>query len=345
MHTCSRDDCPPANVNGPTTKCAKCKKVCYLKCFGIEKCATFDDVDVIKYVLPNGAAIHTFLPYSSFVCCVNNVSTTELKKMLVMPKAPRGTSQSRQQKTKEQDTMMSDLASMKKTIENIHAIAAENNTNIKALQHKSNEIQVVPNTQTNALTPSFARLLNGQLSASASPKRRRVGDDLSQQKKVIANLPRPVYGTRDIAIGPVPETFDAAISKPKQNSHPKFNKAIWVGGLHTSVTVEMMNDFMLTKTDIKDQNHFRCQRLVGKNVNINDLSVISYKICVNDEHLQHLLNPDIWPPHVKIREFIEKPPVKLGEHLDAAFGSLNSPTKQRKTDEKNEHISAMETNA
>lgn len=146
-------------------------------------------------------------------------------------------------------------------------------------------------------------------------------------------MPRPVSGTSNINIGSIPETFDASKSAQKQNLQ-KFDKAIWVGGLHPSVTVEMMNEFMTTKTDIKDTNQFRCQRLVGRNVNINDLSVISYKICVNAEHTEHLLNPDIWPAHVKIREFIEKSQVNLREHLDAAFGSQNFRAKQRKTDEK-----------
>lgn len=62
-HICSRDDCKPNNVNGPKVNCFKCKKVCFLHCYGFQKHA--DDFIKIKI---NEATMIFELESFTFVC-------------------------------------------------------------------------------------------------------------------------------------------------------------------------------------------------------------------------------------------------------------------------------------
>lgn len=48
-HNCTREDCKPANVNGPKVNCVKCNKICFLLCHGSMKHGN----DFVKFELPN----------------------------------------------------------------------------------------------------------------------------------------------------------------------------------------------------------------------------------------------------------------------------------------------------
>lgn len=50
-HICSRDDCKPASVSGPSAKCGRCGKLGFLFCHGFEKHGN----DYVKCDLPNGS--------------------------------------------------------------------------------------------------------------------------------------------------------------------------------------------------------------------------------------------------------------------------------------------------
>lgn len=145
-HKCNREDCPSAHVNGPTIKCAKCKSICYLKCFGIEKCATWESVDVIKYTLPNGSALYTFLPHSAFVCCGENITSPELKANLKVPGKQRGTSQTRiQTKTSaENASILNEIAEIKQKLNAINDSTEKNSTELDNIKIIVNENNVFP---------------------------------------------------------------------------------------------------------------------------------------------------------------------------------------------------------
>lgn len=371
MHKCSRDDCPPANISGPTIKCAKCKSVCYLKCFGFEKCATIDGIDVVKVTLPDGSQLFTPVPYSSFVCCTNTLTTTELKAALKIPKAnTRSTSKTRAAKPTENandSPVLNELNEIKKMITKINvstennpselaeikAMAKESSDKLKSLQNSVFDGPTNGNVHSAVNTPTFANVLGDQRKVMTAKRKLNVNVNDTPNKQRMANLPKPVGGTRDINIGqPLPDTAKAN-AKPKQMSKPKFDKSLWISKLHFSVTNEEIVDYIMTKTDIKDRNRFNVRKLVKKDADLSLLSHVSFKIDVNEQDFDYLNNPDIWPKTVVIREFIHTPAVKLGAFLDAAMASTEAPaTKQPRIEPKNasnetnqgEQQETMETN-
>lgn len=319
-----------------------------MKCFGIEKCATWEGIDVIKYILPNGSVLYTLLPHSAFVCCGENLTSPELKANMKIPSKQRGTSQTRNQTktTNENASILNEIAEIKlklnqindsteknsTELDNIKTIVNENNVLGQSLHKKLNEggtaFQSVPTT------PNLVRIAR-ENRRIATPKRKSGADNYP--KKLIDNLPKPVQGTRDINIGPPPAAKPSAVTKPK-NDKPKFEKSVWISKLDPSVSNEMMSEFILTHTDLTDKSQFNVHKLVKKDADITELSYVSFKIDVNEQHFDALMNPDTWPKYVAVREFIQIKPVQLGEFIDEA----QSSNKQRKIDPKNDNEHQMD---
>lgn len=188
-------------------------------------------------------------------------------------------------------------------------------------------------------TPSFPRIANGNRRIY-TPKRKLDTDNYP--KKMIDNLPKPVHGTRDINIGPPPAAKPSAAPKPK-NDKPKFEKSVWISKLDPSVSVDMMNEFILANTELTEKTQFNVHKLVKKDADISELSNVSFKIDVNEQHFDMLLNPEMWPMYVAVREFIQVKPVQLGAFIHEALDPLQSSNKQRKTVSKNDSDPPMET--
>lgn len=64
MHTCNRDNCLPTNIAGPKTNCIKCKKLCYLLCYGAEKSST----GMVRFKLTNNLTIFIDVMKTQFAC-------------------------------------------------------------------------------------------------------------------------------------------------------------------------------------------------------------------------------------------------------------------------------------
>lgn len=162
-------NCPPACVNGPAIKCSKCKSICYLKCFGIEKCLTLDgSADIIKVAINKDVSFYAFLQHSAFVCCSDSLTTSEMKSQLKLPKtASRGTSKTRQSnETPDNVTILNEIKSMiceieETTLSNsndlseIKKIANENNVIMKKSNDTVNECFTQLNTPTVAITCTY----------------------------------------------------------------------------------------------------------------------------------------------------------------------------------------------
>lgn len=68
-HICHRDNCPPNNIKGPKTTCAKCNKLAYLLCHGFDSHGN----DFVKFKLPNGSKF--IAASSSFTWLCQNCET------------------------------------------------------------------------------------------------------------------------------------------------------------------------------------------------------------------------------------------------------------------------------
>lgn len=102
-----------------------------------------DDNFDIKYILPNGSVLYTFLPHSAFVCCGENLTSPELKANMKIPSKQRETSQTRNQTktTNENASILNEIAEIKLKLNQINDSAEKNSTeldNIKTIVNENN---------------------------------------------------------------------------------------------------------------------------------------------------------------------------------------------------------------
>lgn len=313
-HKCNRDDCPPAHINGPTASCPKCKNTIYLKCFGITNVSTVNNLQVAEIPLKHGATI--FVPLTmSVACCCGIPTQTSLKTAIKAPPA-RGTSNNRTQKPDsiDQPSILSEIVAVKVAINEINDAASRTVTElteIKSVATKSLSLIELSNEQNrnvtankvihtmNSQTPSFAQVLHN----SQNPTRkRRLSSSMPSSNPKPLHHPEPKTGTRDTCIGPVVD-----MHPKKKNDHQKFNDAVWISQLHPSVSVDQINQYIIENTEINRKDLFECVKLVKKDADISKLKFVSFKINVAAEHFDYLLNPNIWPKNVTVREFMQKP--------------------------------------
>lgn len=339
-HKCDRDKCPPANVNGQKAKCTSCGKLCYLKCFGIERSDNIENMETIRIKLKDGGWLYALMPCTAFICC-DDSSSGDMKPMLKVPTTnTRGTSKSRQTKSdnSENPKILAELAEIKQMISLLNG-SNENDTKILSdVQNVTNEIKTTTN-ETNEIVKkcaeptnmnttnemeldkpssaqSFASIVREQRNVVTIKRKLEVLE--KNNKRAIENLPPPMEGTGDINIGPPTLRINPL------NRKTTFEKAVWVSGLDPSVTIEEMNEFIMKNTEVKENDKFECHKLVKKDCDTSKLSYISFKIAVNAEHFQHLLNPQIWPKYVSVREFLQLNKPKLGDFSNTTASSPNA---------------------
>lgn len=117
------------------------------------------------------------------------------------------------------------------------------------------------------------------------------------KKQFVKDLPTPIAGKSDTNIGqpPIIREKVKTANKPCGFVKPDFSKSVWVSRLNPAVTNEQMVDFIIAKTDNNDKNQLNCRKLVKKDADLSELTYVSFKIDINDEHVDEILDPEIWP--------------------------------------------------
>lgn len=89
-------------------------------------------------------------------------------------------------------------------------------------------------------------------------------------------------------------------------------KFLHISSFKTSVTEDQIIAYIEKKAEISKQ-HIVCNRLVKKDVDVNSLKHVNFKIGVSPCFYAELTKPSLWPTDVKIRPFIflEKKPAEL----------------------------------
>lgn len=62
-------------------------------------------------------------------------------------------------------------------------------------------------------------------------------------------------------------------------------------------------------------SNFIVHKLVKKGRDIAELNFVSFKIAVTSTDFDILNDPDVWPQHVLVREFVEVKPLSFGDFL------------------------------
>lgn len=349
-HICNRDNCRPNLVNGPSIKCSRCNNVCFLKCYGIDKDGINDSV--IKIGLPDGGMIRVEISQCQFQCCI---CSPPIEPKSTEPKSAELKSQTNEQKstTKGKNAsstsrqplitnfsetnhkLMTDISEIKKVLSDLKISSDKIVTELVTVKGASTETNALVkkvtdnNVKANQLLSTPNRYpFSGLRTTSAAKRKLDDSNNQNQSPKISANLiPKPKEGTRDINIGPTP----TARLSGGNNNKPLLDKSIWVSGLDPSVSNETMIDFIMNNTQVKTKDEFKCHKLVKKDCDISKLSYISFKIDVKQDLFDYLVDPNIWPKHVSVREFIKAQPVKLNEFINREVDE--HAEKLRKVDE------------
>lgn len=151
-------------------------------------------------------------------------------------------------------------------------------------------------------------------SPSQAIKRKRT-DDLPRTK---INAPRANPGTKKMSTGL------SVIQKTVRVEKPKFDKAIWVSRFAPESTNEEIIDWISKEIPTKDI--FQVHKLVKKDRDVSTLRFVSYKIEVSQRDFETMMNPDMWPEEVLVREFFSQKKT-LGDF----FPALDAPKNQKQS--------------
>lgn len=321
-HKCNRDNCPPNNITGPKIKCAKCKNLCFLQCFGFESGEKVDGQDTVKIKGPNESICTMFVSCMAFQCCSNVMTDTDQKKALKLPTVARSTSKNRSTSSLSNDNeqlLVNELTHIKQMLTSIQNATDENTAEIaeiKMLSTKTEE-NVKKATEMNQLkTPQNGAAMsyvdaykrNATAAAMETPSSKRKRTDTLKSERRQANRPPAKVGTKVGAIG--------LTVVPPQPAKPKFEKALFVSGLAPSTTNDELADFIAGNTPVVDREKFTVHKLLKKGDDGADLKYVSFKVCVSVDDLVILDNAELWPAGIRVREFNAGPPKNtFGRHL------------------------------
>lgn len=343
MHKCNREECPTLNVKGPKLKCAKCKNECFLKCYGFDKAEKVDGSETVQFNLPGGAVMYAYVQTIAFVCCESYVSSTELKSVMPKLNKQRAPSKTRATNNETAESFISnELATIKSLLTTIRNTTDANAADLEDIKSNTNELNVNIKTLGNSMrnetprvqrlaTSSFAEKLKSNARTPVSQKRynRDMTEFPGLNERARLKVPTPKKGTRAITIG-----------KPVVQRQPKptFDKAVWVSGLNSETTTEEMINYVLSNTSIEYKSQLDCHKLVKKDADLSKLSFVSFKISVNNDHFDILMNPDIWPNYVAVREFRQL--TTFGDFITKVNTPDQTPNNEKKqrTDGKNDIV-------
>lgn len=341
-HKCDRESCPTANVNGPKSTCIHCKKTCYLLCYGAEKSST----GMVRFRLQNDLTIYVEVMDAKFVCieCVK-AGNVAVQAMQCKQKSEIGEITNVQL----MEALKVGFVDLK---EHINANVEKNQTDVKECMREITET-VKKNSRPNEAKsdssnkPLYSSVLRSKrkvlFTTPISTKRKRPDDnddgtdggEKKTSKPIKLPVPKPMSGRSEAVIGQKP--------KPKEQKQmmqrKSYEKSLRVAGLDPSVTVDELCDYIVKNTSLNDKSKFNCTMLVKKGQDLSTFTYISAKVDVTNEDFDRLMNMDLWPNYVTVREFIrmdkrnerqngtnEPNPNKLQRRNDVEVNVIGTPT-------------------
>lgn len=322
MHECNRETCPTTSVTGPKANCLKCKKLCCLLCHGAEKSST----GMIRFKLPIGLTIYVDIATAQFACstCILEKNVVVQTTMQIVPKVTKEVSVEVVTNTKVLEVLKAGFIDLKDHINaNVRKNAQEIVKSVDELTKIVNATTKVAETPvidsnrplySTVIKQKRKALFNDEITAKSTPvsmKRKRRdesgnGGDLERNNRTSQpslNVPKPRMGRNDAIIGQKPKPWEPRVQKRRSLTN-EFSKSLRVAGLHPSVTVEQLSDYIIKNTPLSDASKFDCMMLVKKGQDLNDLTYVSAKIDVLPEDFDGMLNLDLWPNYVTVREFV-----------------------------------------
>lgn len=149
-----------------------------------------------------------------------------------------------------------------------------------------------------------------------TPKRKRTE---SPAPKIIR--PQPKIGTK-VVVGGLAVVPQSSQSSGAEKS--KFDKAVWISRLSPAVTSDEIAAYVTSNTSITDEKRINVHKLVKKDQDLSQLKFVSFKIELNGADFDILIEPDVWPANVLVREFTPSPkPITFGAFLPTNLNGLS----------------------
>lgn len=370
LHKCNRESCPPANVNGPKINCAKCGIVVFALCFGWKPHGSRNDL--LRMVMSNGTKFIVPISSLNFFCPVCDTknfrlppSTDEIENEDTVQQQMSTNEPSNDVITainELKETMIKKNDEIATRLDQIGPMVVDTLDHAKTIWQRLISCSGVPNrmayerfkppsgkgngtpvmqtaneaNETPKQRPLFSTVLQRSLPVTSQPnsasKRKRdtelvLIDNTSLKTVQKKKLPTPKQGTKNVQIGKPLETRK---TEPKL-SNP-LSKSVWVSGFHPETSNEEVEEFIVNNTSVNDKSKFKCTKLVKKEHDITKMSFVSFKIDVMPDDFSTIVNPDIWPQQINVREFVTMTPPKqtLGSFMPTVKSTQSSPQRESK---------------
>lgn len=358
---CSRDDCPPVNINVNTTvQCHACKAQHHLPCFDVSVPATK------LFVIPN-------IVFLCDECLFSGENSPKRKsndphKILRQSTLTSGrilttptTSDQNKKATFDQlrkivdnlshkiDVNTNTVASLKVSVDSMHTTVSSNAIQIdESLKKNDTEISSAAKTIVEKFDKFEQKQTYAQtLGASSSKQIIRHLSSAKNEQSSIVSQPVPlkkasvnkfkgralISGTNEDATHNLGDPVVFTERRRRQNSNhtvptkPKFAKSVYVTRLQPSVTVDGLKLFLSARMPEFDENQVSIRMLVKKDQDLSELSFVSFRIACTDNMYSTLGSASFWPSHIKMREFIDeprKPRENADEKTPASTGSSST---------------------
>lgn len=347
VHVCNRENCPPVNVSGPKASCIKCNEKCFLMCYGGEKSSS----GLVRFKMQSGLTVYLETTKAQFACptCIAegnvNVQTTM---QLTQKTSSCNNETSEGSNDQLVDMLKHGFSDLKKHIdENIVKCVDSNKQVMTELAETINKVTKSYETPKKPINrPLYSTILKKKTKLDATPtstpssvkrKRNMENSNGTILNKENANIPAAKMGTKDVVIGQKPQPW-----VPKFKRLPieakKIMKSVRISGLHPSVSVDQLSEYIAENTPLTDKSKFSCQMLVKKDEDLSIYTFISFKVDVEPEEFESVMNLSYWPNYVTIRENIR---IDKPKRRGSLFENDARPNKiQRKTEDNEENFNS-----
>lgn len=332
VHKCDRTKCP-TKAQKHKKKCVVCKCDIFLGCYNFHNCGATG----VKMHLTNGIAF-MFDPMDiQMVCeeCGKNQKVDDRMGVYIDEKIEKKPTNANKPVTSDQDaqTEQCSIDTIANDLSNLTKLVME----MKEKLDSSTPAQISSNVQTPKPQSSFADIMKADFVSA----KRRLNTAAAAPSPKPKNLPIATAGTRTGDHG-LP-TVEPRMNKPAK---PLFDKSIHVSRIVKTVTADYFADWIANKAGIKANEDFRCTLLVKKDVDVNTLNFVSFKVDVKEAFYENMMKNDFWPQNCLFRPFVpqERQPVPVAELLMPS-PSITQPNKMQKTtDPKNGESTNEATN-
>lgn len=101
----------------------------------------------------------------------------------------------------------------------------------------------------------------------------------------------------------------SGVAKPKPTSSTRFQncKSAFILSQTPSTSSNDIVAHLMESKVIQNESDVSCVRLVPANKDISEYLFVSFKVSAADTLFEAIINPDIWPAEVAIRQFMERP--------------------------------------